>query len=217
VTVRRGEAWGRPAAAPADREVAGDDRDLAACVHAAPGALVRFVPTPASDLARAVGLTAGAPAAGTELPMDALVLDDGTVAVNAVVLGTAPDRLGRFARATEVRVAVDGAEWCTGTATTVVCLTGQWLHGHDAAPRGHPGDGRAEIQVYRLRRGERRAMRRRLGAGEHVPHPRIGQRTARRVEVASARPLPLEVDGRARPAVARLTVTVRPAAYRLLV
>lgn len=215
--IARGEPWGRPATGPPDREVRGDDTALAAAVRAAPGGLVHFVPAGGSDVARALGLRPGATPRGTEVPMDALVLGDGTWAVNAVVVGTAPDRCTRFTRRRALRVTVDGRPRFDGRATGMVVATGQWLRGGDVAPRGHPGDGRAEVQVYRLRPAERAAMRARLATGTHVPHPRIVQAAATAVEVVADRPMPLEVDGRPYPAVARLEVRVVPGAYRLLV
>ena len=68
-----------------------------------------------------------------------------------VVLGTPPERLGRFARRTELRIRADNRLWFNDECTTVVLAVGQWLHGIDLVPRGHPGDGRVEIQAYRLR------------------------------------------------------------------
>jgi diacylglycerol kinase family enzyme len=153
----------------------------------------------------------------TELPMDVLALADGTVAVNMVVLGTSPERLGRFARRTELRIRADNRIWFNDECTTVVLAVGQWLHGIDLVPRGHPGDGRVEIQAYRLRPSERRAMRRRLAAGAHLPHPRIPTRSARRIEVEATAPVPLEVDGVTQEPVRRFTAEVRADAYRLLV
>jgi hypothetical protein len=218
--IEKGKEWGRPATGPPDHDVAGSDRALAQVVAHAPGALVRFAPEVGSDLARAIGLeraAAGHGAGRTELPMDALVCDDGTVAVNMLVLGTAPDRLSRFSRSRAVRVTTDGRLLYEGAATSVVIAVGQWRHGLDLVPRGHPGDGVAEVQCYALRAGERAAMRRRLRTGSHLPHPRIVARTARRIEVVAAAPLPLEVDGEPGPALAALVADVRPAAYRLLV
>jgi hypothetical protein len=233
--IRKGQPWGRPATAPADFEVTGDDAALAAAVAGTPGARIRFRPTGASELARAVGLEpaateTGAPDPGatnseaspapegmTELPMDVLAFADGTLAVNMVVLGTSPERLGRFARRTELRIRADNRVWFNDECTTVVLAVGQWLHGIDLVPRGHPGDGRVEIQAYRLRPSERRAMRRRLASGAHLPHPRIPTRTAHRIEIEAAAPVPLEVDGLAREPVRRLTAEVRADAYRLLV
>src|SRR4051794_12981072 len=95
--VAPGEEWGEPCSTPPDLTVEGDDAELARAVSGAPiGSLVRFVPTAASDLARALGLRAGAEPRGVALPLDALGLDDGTLAVNAIVLGVAPDRLTAF-------------------------------------------------------------------------------------------------------------------------
>jgi len=216
--IKPGEPWERPADDQPDLEVAGNDAALAAAVAAVPGALVRFRPAPESDLALAVGLRSGVgwkpPAA--ELALDVLRLPDG-LACNVVVAGTAPDRLVWGTTEATIEVAVDGEPWFAGHATTVVVANGQFLRGADLAPRGHPGDGRAEVQVYALRRGERRAMRGRLATGTHVPHPRIRTRTGRVIEIRSPRPVALEVDGESRPALSVLRVDVVPAAYRLLV
>ena len=216
MTIRKGEEWGKPATTPADHEVAGSDADLATWIAHSPGALVEFRPDPGSDLARAVGLEPGAPRA-TEIAMDALVLADGTTAVNCVTLGPPPDRLGRFARRLEMTVRIDGNEIVAGRATSVVVAVGQWLRGSDLVPRGHPGDGRFEVQVYRLRPEERTKMRRRLARSEHVPHPRIVERAGRAIEIIANAPLALEVDGIARPATTRFEARIRPGAYRLLV
>jgi hypothetical protein len=198
-------------------DVAGDDADLATAAAADPDAVLRFTPTAASDLARSLGLGVGAPGTGpTVVACDRLDLDDGLVAVNAVVLGTAPDRLRARHRMHPVVVEVDGRVVADGPATTVVVASGQFLRGADLAPRGHPGDGRVEVQIYALAARERRPMRARLGRGDHVPHPRITQAAGRRVRVRWARgPRPCEVDGRARPATDRLEIAVRPAAVRV--
>jgi YegS C-terminal NAD kinase beta sandwich-like domain len=224
--LRPGEPWGHAASGPPDVEVAGDDADLVAAAASHPGALVRFRPSPRSDLARALGL--GSDGAGTtEVAIDALAidLDDDVVgavnpvdAVNVVVLGPPPDRLRWTARASHVTVRVDGRAWFSGRATTVVVANGQFLRGADIVPRGHPGDGSAEVQVYALARRARRGMRRRLPTGTHVPHPDVRSGRARRVEVEVAGPrLPVEVDGRRQGRAGRLVVTLVPAAIRLLV
>jgi hypothetical protein len=206
---------GAGAPPPADLSVAGDDRTLARWVADHPGALVAFEPAPTSDLARAVGLGAGPRT--TTMSLDALRLGDGDLAVNMVVLGTPPDRLTRFSRRLALTLTVDGTAVAATRATTVVIATGQYLRGLDVVPRGHPGDGRLEVYVYRLRPRERRAMRARLPHGTHVPHPRITARPGRHVDVVAAAPAALEVDGEARPPVRALSVEVVPNAYRLLV
>jgi hypothetical protein len=201
-----------------DLTVTGDDRALARWVMDHPGALVSFRPAPpgASDLARAVGLRTEAPHGTRELALDALRLGDGDLAVNMVVVGTPPDRITRFTRALDVSLEIDGTTVATSRATTIVIATGQYLRGLDVMPRGHPGDGRLEVHVYRLRPSERRAMRARLPQGAHVPHPRITARPGHHVEIVATNPVPVEVDGQARPPLRSLSVEVKQGAYRLL-
>jgi len=205
-----------------DFEVAGDDTVLAEWVADHPGALFAYHPEAGSDIARAVGLVEPATVATsgdahTEVTLDVLRLADGDVAVNMIVVGTPPDQLRRFSRPIAATLSVDGAAIATQRTTTIVIATGQYLRGLDVVPRGHPGDGRLEVQVYRLRAPERRAMRARLPQGTHIPHPRIAQRPGHHVEIVAAQPLAVEVDGRPRPAVRALAVDIVPAAYRLLV
>jgi hypothetical protein len=223
MTVERGRPWERAAGGPADAAVAGDDRDLAAWVADHPGARVTFTPH-GSDLAGALGLRDGARGTGEhELVLDAFRVDaDGRprVAVNLLVLGTPPDRFGPWTPRFRATVVADRRTVHDGPLTTLVVGSGQFLRGADVVPRGHPGDGRLEVQVYRPRRGsEGPQMRRRLPAGTHVPHPRIVQTTARAVEVRVAgRPTPrLEIDGHPEPAARTLSVAVLPAAFTLLV
>lgn len=216
--IRKGEEWGAPAGdSPPDLEVAGEDAALAAALAGA-GAdpLVRFSPSPDSDLARAVGL-AGEGTGGLVLPLDLLRLGSGGVAVNAVVVGVPPDRLQWWHRPFAVEVEVDGTAF-TARATSVVIATGQFLRGVDVSPRGHPGDGWCEVQVYALAPGQRRPMRSRLRSGSHLPHPGITTRRGRSVSVRCGRAVPVEVDGKnAVKEATGVSVEVVPAAFRLLI
>lgn len=221
--IKPGEEWGTPTDAAADVEVSGDDAALAAFV--APGTappLIRFDPH-GSELARAVGMRPNhlhletRSAAGIELPIDAIQTDVG-VAVNAVVLGVSPARLTARHRRRPVAVTVDGRSLFVGDATTVVIANGQFIDGLDVVPRGHPGDGRLEIQVYALNPTERRPMHRRLAAGDHLPHPRIVCTAGRSVEVTGHhRTWSLTLDGTRVDPVIALRVTVVPGAIRLLI
>ena len=221
--IRPGEPWGTEASGPADFEVSGGDPALASVIGRGLGdPLIRFNPAPGSDLARAVGLVAGAAPAGMALPLDAFdVVVDGSgsrlVAVNSVVIGVAPDRLRAWHRPGQLSVEIDGAAVDAGAATTLVIMNGQYLRGLDVSPRGHPGDGVAEAQLYALPPGSRRAMRARLATGAHLPHPAITIRRARHIMVRAAKPVPLEVDGAPSGEISELAVDLRPAAYRLLV
>jgi putative lipid kinase YegS-like protein len=218
--IEKGAPWGEPTTATAALEVHGDDADLAAVLDDAGGALVRFEPTAGSDLARALGLGPGAPGA-TAVPVDALrVTVPGQppwVAVNAVVVGPAPERVRAWTRARMVEVTVDGRERHADRATTVVIASGQFVHALDVVPRGHPGDGRIECQAYALAPRDRRGMRHRLRHGGHVPHPRIVQAAGRTVTVHADVTMPLEVDGRPVGRTHEVTVDVLPGALRLLV
>jgi len=214
--IRAGEPWGEPYTGAVDLEVRGGDADLAALLPDRRGALVRFRPDPPSDLARAVGASGSATPAGVAVTIDAIAVEPGGFSVNGVVVGTSPARLRATTPSANVRVAVDGREVAAGPATTVVVASGQFFDGLDVVPRGHPGDGRLEVQVYALRRGERAALRRRLPAGVHLPHPRVVTASGRAVEVHVDRVrLPLRIDGVARGDVADLTATVVPGALRL--
>jgi YegS C-terminal NAD kinase beta sandwich-like domain len=218
--IRPGEEWGKPATAPADLEVEGADTDLAAAVAHRPGVLVRFRPNAASDLAGAVGLgregLSREGLGGVEVPLDLLRLEDGPVAANMIVLGTAPDALGPWTRRFGAGVRIDGKSVFHGPCTTIVIATGQFRHGLDVVPRGHPGDGRAEVQIYAVSARQRRQLRARLATGTHVPHPDITQRSGARVTVSVDRRVAQEIDGRPAPVADRVDVTVVPNAYRLL-
>jgi putative lipid kinase YegS-like protein len=218
--IRKGEEWGTPAgnAAP-DLDISGDDAALAAALAGAgPDPLVRFTPAEASDLARAVGLV-GEGAGALAVPVDVLRLGDGGLAVNAVVVGVPPDELRAWHRAVPFEVVVDGKAVDTSGATTVVIANGQFLRGNDVSPRGHPGDGWCEVQVYAVPPGQRAVMRERLRSGTHVPHPGIVVRRARSVVVRCGREVPVEVDGRkaAVRAAGEVAVSVVPSAFRLLI
>jgi hypothetical protein len=229
VSLRRGEPWGRPATGPPDLEVTGDDAVLARAVEHArtrrgEAPLVRFRPDAASSLARALGLPpGGAPtAAGLALPVDALDLQPGEhygrrLAMNGVVTGVPPQRLrGRHALV-PVSVTCDGRRLAPGEATTVAVLNGQFLGALDVAPRGHPGDGRAEVVVLAVAPRDRTAMRERMRRGDHLPHPGITVLSARSVRVEWAREQPVEVDGHPVGRRRVVEIVVLAQAVRLLV
>jgi hypothetical protein len=218
--IEKHRPWERPAQGPAEWHVEGDDATLAAAVRDHPGARVGFRPDPTSDLARALGLH-GTGGDELELGLDALrvAADERELfAVNMVVIGAPPDRTTWLTRTQGFRVTVDGRVAHDGTATGVVVATGQYLRGNDVIPRGHPGDGRAEVQVHAVTRGQRAGVRARLPQGVHVPHPDITQTAGRTVEViAATRPAPLEVDGVSTPPATRVTVEIVPEAYLIVV
>ncbi len=232
--IKPGEPWGVPTDATADFECRGDDAALAATVSpdsrpsadgvAAP--LVRFHPVH-SELARSIGLAESVdgvepgPARGIELSIDVIATDlatDLATAVNNAVFGVLPTRLRPFHRRRRISVRVDGRELFSGAATTVVVANGQFIDGADVVPRGHPGDGRLEVQVYALRPSERGPMRRRLPNGTHLPHPRIIVTTGRAIEISELRrPWPATLDRRTLRVRHACRLRVVPGAIRLLI
>lgn len=222
MTLRKGQPWGEPATGEPDVEVNGDDLALAEVAREQPGATVWFRPDGESDFARAVGLVDRDQPGNLDVPVDTLRVFDGlrvegAMAVNAVVFGTSPDRLRWWTSAAEIEVVVDGRERFRGRATTVVLANGQFLHGNDVAPRGHPGDGRFEVQVYALGRRERAGLRTRLPLGTHVPHPSITEVSGREATVVSSSKVWIENDGQRRGPVNTVRVEIVPAALRLRV
>lgn len=218
--ITRGERWEQAAEPPAE-VVRGDDRALAAALAAGARQPIRFEPDPSSDLALTLGLTgAGEPA---QLTLDLLAVTLGAndrgaeTAVNAVVVGPSPERLRRLHRSTEVHVTTGERTIYQGRATTVVVANGQFVHGRDMVPRGHPGDGRFEVQVYAVRPGERAELRRRLLSGAHLPHPDIHQRSVTEVRIEIRRALPVEIDGDAAGRTRIAEVGVDPARLHLTV
>ena len=223
--IKPGDEWGTPTTAAPDLHVNGDDSTLAAAVgRSVSPPLVRFHPQ-GSELGRAVGLSdrsgrASDDAAGIELPIDVIESSAG-LAVNAIVIGVPPARLRFHHRRSPVTVAVDGRVLFDGTATTIVIANGQFIDGLDVVPRGHPGDGRLEVQVYALNPSERLPMRQRIRTGTHLPHPRIVCTNGRTVEftapTAGGTTWSLTVDAQPTDAVSALHASVRPQAFRLLI
>lgn len=232
MTVERGRRWGDQAPGAADRNVTGSDADLASRVRVPTVGtdptteLWHYQPSHDADFARAVGLDANrhdrAAAGGIEIQLDALVVTladrdaEPFVAVNAVEIGAVADRIRRRTRRHRYSVAIDAQPKCSGRATGLLVANGQFLRGVDAVPRGHPGDGIAEVQVYAMGPGGRGPMGRRLATGSHVPHPEILERRGRRIEVKVARPLMVTADNSVIGTCCHLIVSVLPGALRLL-
>ena len=196
--IAKGEPWGEPAIGAARRGRAAATTPTLARPRSRdhPGAGCAFVPAdPTSDLARAARASPadgrpGAPQLALRRARASTLDDRGAVAVNMVV--------ARRRRPTALRWLAAGAAPCAvagrrrgvvhdGPATTVVVANGQYLRGLDVVPRGHPGDGRLEVQVYALAPASGAAMRapaRRRAT--HLPAPRHHhERGGREVEVRS--------------------------------
>lgn len=208
--------------------VVGHDATLAQAAQQSPGAVIEFIPGIDSDLALGLGISLSS-ATSTELiepahqlvplvSMDALEVSRGekhTIAVNMVISGVLPDRGRWWHRRRRLSVFVDGKIIFAGRATTVIAANGQFFHGLDLIPRGHPGDSCIEVQILALPVGQRRAFRRRLATGTHVPHPGVIEGRGRRVEISWRGRRSLNIDGRDQDLEDSIVVGVRPNAYRL--
>ena len=184
--------------------------------------LIAFHPS-LSDLARAVGLPThedGMFSADDEFThearMDLLHEPTYGYAVNHIVVGSAPDFLGWGSSNASFAVEVDDTLVFSGRASAVVIAIGQFMRSHDVIPKGHPADGIAEIQVYHLRRSERKGVRQRLRLGQHLPHPRIAEAKGKRITVrVKGRACAVEADGRSWGTTNEMHIEVLPHAYRL--
>lgn len=219
--IERGAPWGEPVTGVRPKLVAGGDPELASALRtSAANDLFVFRPADGSDFARVLGLRPGiddAPAPTRALEVDLLAVSGLGSAVNAVVLGAPPDRLRWTDRAFAVTVEIDGRPALAAAAQGVIAASGQFVHGCDAVPRGHPGDGWAEVQVYAVPRRDRRELRRRMVTGDHLPHPGIEQRRGRRISLRMSRAVPIEIDGRSSGRVDEVVIEVTRAAGRIAV
>jgi hypothetical protein len=104
------------------------------------------------------------------------------------------------------RVELDGRADCF--VAHLVAGRGPWFFGRTAmvlnaafvgdanlGPRAHPGDGRLDVVDGRLGWRDRRAARRRYGAGTHVPHPDLAQARLATWSTTFPRPVPVRLDG----------------------
>jgi hypothetical protein len=186
-----------------DLVVSGGDGDPRRAPRDATGMLVSFVASP-SDLARAVGATPER-RPGLAPPMDAIKLDDGTLAVSAVVLDPTARPIDGATAVRRHRPAPRPAR-SGRDGDTVVVATGQWLRGLDLVPQ--PSGDRKASSVCRLRRPERQCQPPR--DGHAPPHPRIVTRTAVEIESVPAFCHSARVDSEA-PRAAASSRPARPA------
>lgn len=181
MTVRKGEPWGHEAPLPPDAEVVRSDREARAIVTAALAA--GRTPPPLGlvdgDLARAVGAT-GDPDRLRRDGTRHLPLDLGEVEVDGVthwfvahLVARRPLWQGRF----------------------VAAMNTEYLGPWKVAPRAHPGDALLDVLDGRLSADDRLKARRRVRAGEHLPHPDIAVRRTAELRVELDRPTTIRLDG----------------------
>lgn len=203
MTVRKGEPWGHPGPLPPDGVVVDSDRAARRAVTEARRAK-RPIPTLgllAGDLARTCGATGRenrlhGPEAQT-LPVDlGEVLVDGSLHFFVAHL-------------------VARRSWWRGPV--VAAMNAQFLGEWDVAPRSHPGDGRIDLLQADLPLGDRLKARSRLPSGTHVPHPGIGERRVKAVQLDLPPRTSVWLDGERVGEARALSIRVAPDALRVVV
>jgi hypothetical protein len=190
----RGE-WGRRVVTPRDIVDVDTDAGLVAALAAADG---RSVVVHGGDLRRTVG-AASADASGhaLELPVDLIKVTTDFGERRACAHVVARNRLRR-------------GRWWRGKV--VVVMNAQFLGGRHIAPRGHPNDGRLELQECdaALPLRARLAAQGRLRDGAHVPHPMIATRSVRAATWKFEHPMEVLIDGQRAGVSRTLGVAVEP-------
>ncbi len=206
--IRPGEPWASPGHLEPGEECVESNAELHAWLARAPrlsdGSPPR-VGVVGGDLARTVGVgewsDRGRPygEAGRAHPVD----------LGEALLDGRPVRFGCHL------VAYGPRHWLGGRSFTVVCNS-PWWGRWNVAPRAHPNDGLLDALDFTLRPREWRAVRDRLPAGAHLPHPRISVRRSAAHSFEWPEPRKVVADdvevGRAR----RLMVRVEPDAWVLI-
>lgn len=236
--VEPGRDWGEETLDEPDLVVEGGDAALGAALSRAwagvgsaarPCPLVELRPAEPGGLAATVGLPiAHRSPAG---PRRALLLDvllvrveapprtqeGDLVVVSGLEVGAPITRAAWRHRLRAGRVVIDDQAPLDTGAASIVVMTGEWLGQADANPRSHPGDGVAEVYLIDVPRVQRRAMRKRLASGTHLPHPDIVRRTGARVRIEMAAPTGIRTDGADAGKASALEVELLAGAFRLLV
>ncbi len=135
-------------------------------------------------------------------------------------------RLGRLAaavgglaatRSTPARLALERGAVDFRLAGLVVA-NGQFTMGRmKVAPRALPDDGRMSVIAFEGTPLTIYSRSKELYYGEHIPHPTVREYQSRRVEVATAEPLAIALDGCRVPGEPPLSVDVLPKALRVKV
>ena len=201
MTVERGRDWGGRGYVPSDAIVVSTNAELRAVITAARRAdrPIPLVALRGGDLCRTLGGRGEAVPGGTGTRT---VVDIGSVLLDG--------RLHWFAAHLVARSAGGMGRWWVAANAA---HHGSW----NLAPRAHPGDGLLDVLDGALRPADRLAAWRRLGRGDHVPHPDIDYRRIPAVQATFGRPLTVRLDGEMMGRVRNLSVRIEPEALRLAV
>ena len=201
MTVERGRDWGGRGIVPADAVVAASNAELRAVITAARRAdgPIPHVALVGGDLCRTLGGRGEVVPGGTG---SRVVVDIGSVLLDG--------RLHWFAAHLVARSPIGIGRWWVAANAA---YHGSW----NLAPRAHPGDGLLDVLDADLRPAAQIAAWRRLGRGDHVPHPDIDYRRLPAVQTTFDRPLTVRLDGEVIGRVRNLSVRIEPEALHLTV
>lgn len=99
----------------------------------------------------------------------------------------------------------------------LVAMNAAWRGTWNLGPKAHPGDGLLDISHGSLSPGDRLRALRRVGTGDHLPHPQIRFRRTGAFQVAFQGPLMVELDGQPVQRASNLSIRVEPAALTVVV
>jgi hypothetical protein len=200
MTIKPGQAWGRPVPRPPDLVVVHSDDELARAIsqeRASP------IGVGGGDLARTLGVTPSGAASLTSRP----TVNEYLIDLLEVRLDGAEEPILACAHVV-ARSPWRGGHWLRGRI--LVVMNAEFIGDWDIAPRGHPNDGRVEVVdvAASMTARERLAARRRLPTGTHVPHPSIATRSVRTGTWKFERPLDVVIDGRRSDRASTLSIDV---------
>ncbi len=197
MSIRRGQPWGRTVAAAPEAPIVDGDAALADLVSAArPGAdglgpLGPFVVT-GGDLHR----TLGSPQ--REDPRSGELLEFSCDVVTGEATGDDGGPMSFLAVAHVLGLPVGrrrgpAALW---RGPTFVAANAAFLDDANIGPRAHPGDGLIDVSAGAMEPRDRRAARRRILTGTHLPHPGLTEHRTREWASDPGNSYVLVCDGR---------------------
>lgn len=99
----------------------------------------------------------------------------------------------------------------------LVAMNAAWRGTWNLGPKAHPGDGLLDISHGQLSAGDRLRALRRVGTGDHLPHPQIRCHRTAAFQVELQGPLMVELDGVPVKRASKLSIRVETAALTVVV
>jgi hypothetical protein len=203
VTVERGAPWGAAGRLPPDGMIVSSDAAARTVVeeHRRRGAPLPTLGLVGGDLCRTLGGRGD---------VDRLRSPDATTFMVDIGSVLVDGHLHWF-----VAHLIARRSWWRGRIVAV--MNAQWMGRWDLGPRAHPGDGLLDITDADLSIADRVKARKRLPAGNHIPHPDIEVRRVAAWHDSLSPPLDIWLDGTRLGRAANLSVRIEPDALTVVV